>query len=355
MEIKFKKSFFSKISACYKAVFNFFIKICYWLKEFFTAHRSILITILTIVLLTGFSISLFFWYQVEVPLSHNNNEQIFYIEPGQGVNEIGANLKKANLIRNDWVFSTYVWLNKKTKNLQAGKYKLSPSMNIAQIVEKFIKGEVVKDWIKVTIPEGWTNQQIKKRLLGLGLINETDEIPLDLQGYLFPDTYYFEQNTSIEEIIKKMRENFNQKITDDLKKEIKNQNRSLYEVLIMASILEKEVKSDDDRRIVSGIFWKRLENNYPLESCATIAYILGTDKWRYSYEDTRIKSPYNTYINPGLPPTPINNPGLSAIKAAIYPEYTDYNFFLTDPETGKTIFSRTLEEHNINKRKYFNL
>jgi len=117
--------------------------------------------------------------------------------------------------------------------------------------------------------------------------------------------------------------------------------------------LEKEIKSDEDRVIVAGIFWKRLENKYPLESCATIAYILGVDKWRYSYEDTRIKSPYNTYINIGLPPTPINNPGLSAIRAAIYPQETDYNFFLTDPETGNTIFSKTFQEHNRNKAKYF--
>ena len=121
----------------------------------------------------------------------------------------------------------------------------------------------------------------------------------------------------------------------------------------MASILEREVKSDEDRAIVSGIFWKRLESNYPLESCATIAYILEIDKWRYSVEETRIESPYNTYLNVGLPPTPINNPGLSAIEAAVYPEYTDYNFFLTDPETGVTIFSKTFDEHNANKRKYF--
>lgn len=355
MKIKFKKLFSLKIPACYKAVFNFLSKSACWAKNFFIAHKNILITVLTIFLLVIFSTSLFFWYQVEAPLSHAEDKRVFYIEPGQGVKEIAANLKKENLIRSDWVFETYVWLNKKTKNLQAGKYELSPSMNIAQIADKFVKGKVIKDWIKVTIPEGWTNQQIKERLLTLGLINETDDIPLELQGYLFPDTYYFKKNTSINTIIKKMTDNFNKKITEDLKEEVEKQGKSLYEILIMASILEKEVKSDEDRIIVSGIFWKRLENNYPLESCATIAYILGKDKWRYSYEDTRIESPYNTYINTGLPPTPINNPGLSTIKAAIYPKYTDYNFFLTDPETGKTIFSKTLEEHNANKRKYFNL
>jgi len=119
----------------------------------------------------------------------------------------------------------------------------------------------------------------------------------------------------------------------------------------MASIIEKEVKSEEDRAIVSGIFWKRIENKYPLESCATIAYVLGVDKKQYSYDDTRTASPYNTYIHTGLPPAPINNPGISAIKAALNPEYTDYNFFLSAPD-GTTIFSKTFEEHQNNKARY---
>ncbi|MBU4082674.1 endolytic transglycosylase MltG, partial [Patescibacteria group bacterium] len=133
--------------------------------------------------------------------------------------------------------------------------------------------------------------------------------------------------------------------------EIKKQGKTVEEVVIMASILEKEVRTDRDRRIASGIFWRRLGNNYPLQSCATIAYILDEDKWRYSTEDTKVDSPYNSYQNVGLPKGPICNPGLSAIRAAINPQENDYNFFLSKPD-GETVFSKTLEEHNTNKAKY---
>jgi UPF0755 protein len=119
----------------------------------------------------------------------------------------------------------------------------------------------------------------------------------------------------------------------------------------MASILEKEVVSDEDRAIVSGIFWKRIELEIPLQADITIAYILGVDKWKYSSEDIKVKSPYNTYTNLGLPPTPIDNPGLSAINAALNPKQTDYLYFLSAPD-GTTIYAKTLEEHNTNKVKY---
>jgi UPF0755 protein len=120
----------------------------------------------------------------------------------------------------------------------------------------------------------------------------------------------------------------------------------------MASVIEKEVRSANDMKIVSGIFWNRIKNGQALESCATLAYILGVNKSQYSYEDTRINSPYNTYINRGLPAGPIANPGLKAIEAAIYPEDTAYNYFLTASETGETIFSKTYQEHLNNKNKY---
>jgi UPF0755 protein len=173
-----------------------------------------------------------------------------------------------------------------------------------------------------------------------------------LEGYLFPDTYFFLKNAASEDIIKKMLDNFGEKLTPDLRTEIENQKKSIYDVITMASIIEGEVKSENDRQIVSGIFWKRVNDNRTLQSCATLAFILGENKKQYTFLDTRVDSPYNTYLNKGLPPGPINNPGLDSIKAAIYPETTDYNYFLTDPKTGQTIFSKTIEEHNANKAKY---
>jgi len=189
-------------------------------------------------------------------------------------------------------------------------------------------------------------------LIKYGVIGAEDKLPINQEGYLFPDTYYFYKNSSVEDVVKKMSDNFMKRVGEGISKDLLiDSSMRLPNAVIMASILEKEVVSEEDRAIVSGIFWRRIKNNYPLESCATIAYVLGVDKKQYSYEDTRVKSPYNTYINVGFPPAPINNPGLSAIKAALYPKETDYNFFLSAPD-GRTIYAKTLDEHNVNKAKY---
>jgi len=116
--------------------------------------------------------------------------------------------------------------------------------------------------------------------------------------------------------------------------------------------LEMEVKTQADREIVSGIFWSRLKIGQPLQSCATLAYVLGVNKKQYTYQDTQTVSPYNTYLNKGLPPGPIGNPGIATMQAAIFPKDSNFNYFLSDPETGQTIFSRTFEEHIQNKAKY---
>lgn len=174
----------------------------------------------------------------------------------------------------------------------------------------------------------------------------------DLEGYLFPDTYRIFASTTNEEIARKMLDNFASKLSAEMQTEIKKQGKTLWEIITMASIVEKEVRSEKDMKIVSGIFWDRIKNGQALESCATLAYVLGVNKSQYSYEDTRIKSPYNTYINRGLPPGPIANPGLKAIEAAINPTYTEYNYFLSRPDNGETVWSKTYEEHVKNKQKY---
>jgi UPF0755 protein len=153
------------------------------------------------------------------------------------------------------------------------------------------------------------------------------------------------------DLVKKMLDNFDDKLTPDLRAEIKKQGKTIFEIITMASLIEKEVITKEDKEMVSGIFWRRMKIGMPLDSCATIAYVLGVNKWRYSYEDTRIPSPYNTYLNAGLPLGPICNPGLESITAAVYPKTSAFLFYLSTPE-GETIYSRTLEEHNIAKAKY---
>ena len=295
---------------------------------------------------------LLIFIEVINPISCNGEEKLVKIEKGWGSGEIGQALKNEKLIKNKWFFVFHVWLTGYSGHLQAGDYLLNQKMTLFQISKIIVNGEITPNYLKITIPEGWTSKQIEERLIASGVLAQGNKLPKEKEGYLFPDTYYFERNLSVDAAVEKMSDNFLKRIGEGISKDLLiDSSMRLPNAVIMASILEKEVKSDEDRAIVSGIFWKRIKSNYPLESCATIAYILGVEKKQYTYEDTRIKSPYNTYLNLGLPPMPINNPGLSAIKAALYPEETDYYFFLSAPD-GTTIFSKTLEEHNQNKVKY---
>jgi len=289
----------------------------------------------------SFFISYFFWWGIFIPKDRVSNEKIFSIEKGQGLFEIGKNLKKEGLIKNEIFFDFYLIFIKKEKNLQAGKYYLSSMMNIPEIAQKIISGETAK--IKVTIPEGSRVKEIEEKL-GLKLPGD------NLEGYLFPDTYYFPVGVSGEEVVKTMRENFEKKISP-YKEEIERSGKTLQEIITMASLIEKEVKEKEDKEIVSGILWKRLKTGIPLQVDATITYLTGKKTTKITLEDLQIDSPYNTYKYKGLPPGPICNPGLESILAALYPKESEYWYYLSTPE-GKTIFSKTLKEHNLVKAKY---
>jgi len=324
-------------------------------------------------LLLFFLISLFVFFlslaSIYFPLDKNSTSQkIFQVERGQGALEIAKNLKKEGLIKSEFPFLLYLILKGKTKNLQAGYYLLSPSLTPSEIAQKLIKGDVILE--KITIVEGESKNEIAKKLEEKGILEKEkflEAIKLkywkekydflkeigaeDLEGFLFPDTYFFKKGESEKEIVSKFLENFQRKVNEDLRKEISKQGKSLYEILIMASLLEKEVKNFEDKKLVSGILWKRLENDMPLQVDATITYLTGKRTIKISAEDLAIDSPYNTYKYKGLPPTPICNPGLDSILAAIFPQKSDYWYYLTTLQ-GKTIFSKTLKEHEIAKEKY---
>jgi len=340
--------------------------------------------IIALILLVVFVGCIFIWQMIYLPVEPGSDQQmVFPIKKGEGGKAIAIKLENYGLIKYGPIFRVYILFRGASKKLQAGDYSLSPGMNIPEIVNKIALGEVIKQ--KITIIEGWTLRDIGWYLEGEGITgageffkvvgfpmtdySEADDLiePKDfsqefdfledkpknigLEGYLFPDTYEIVSGATNEEIARKILANFDKKLTPDLRKEISRQKKSIFEIVTMASLIEKEVRTIEDKKLVSGIFWERLKIGKPLESCASIAYILGVNKWRYSFDDTRIKSPYNTYLNRGLPLGPISNPGMESILAAIYPEESDYWYYLSTPE-GKTIFSRTLEEHNIAKGKY---
>lgn len=179
-----------------------------------------------------------------------------------------------------------------------------------------------------------------------------------LEGYLFPDTYRVYASSTATEVVEKMLANFDDKLTPQMRADIKKQGKTIYEIIIMASIIEKEAPidyrpdGDRDARIISGIFWDRLKIGQALQSDATLSYIFNDNNPQHSGSQLDASSPYNTYKYRDLPPGPICNPGLIAIKAAIYPLKTDYNYFLTPKGKGQVIYAKTYEEHLQNKYRY---
>ena len=357
--------------------------------------RRFFLIILVIFLISSFFI-FFVWQGIYLPKNPNSQiEKTFSVKKGEGTKEISFNLEKEGLIKSGPLFRFYTLYKGISGQLQAGEYLLSSSMATPEITEKFIKGEIIKE--EITIIEGWNLRDIAWyfenrgmfqaeelfELVGFPLINysKKTDLPkpkdfsiefgflkdkpenLGLEGYLFPDTYRVREGEDLEDIIKKMLINFDKKLaphrnevsgaglTQDLRAEIFQQEKSIFKIIIMASLIEKEVRTLEDKRLVSGILWKRLKNNMPLQVDATITYIIGKRTTKISKEETQIDSPYNTYKYQGLPLGPICNPSLESIEAALYPKDSAFWYYLSTPE-GESIFSRTLEEHNIAKAKY---
>lgn len=311
----------------------------------------------------------FLWSEIYLPLDPNSNKIVdFNIQKGQGAGVISINLGNQGLIKHPSIFKLYVLLFGKTEKLQTGMYELSPAMDIDDMLEKFIQGDVKKE--KITIIEGWNLKDMAQYFEEKGIcvkeeffnlvkkdfsseFNFLNDKPgsMDLEGYLFPDTYEFIPGTDAEDIIKEILSNFDEKLSFKLRQEINRQGKSIFEVITMASLIEREVRILEDKKLVSGIFWKRLKIGKPLQSCATIIYITGKKSTDVSIDDTKIDSPYNTYKYQGLPLGPISNPGLDSIIAAIYPTKSDYLYFLSTLD-GTTIFSKTFTEHNKARAKY---
>lgn len=336
---------------------------------------------LIIILVIGLSNLVYFYFGLISPNGSSAEKVDFVIENGHGINEISNNLFKARLIKNKLVFETYLWARGWEGKIKAGEYRLSRNLSIKDLVNVLKVGLVKKD-IDIKIIEGWTIDDIadylskndivsKNDFLGLAgdgakfisdnldnypflselLLRNNNYSKISLEGYLFPDTYTIYADAVAEDIIKKMLDNFNVKLDDEMRAEIERQGKTIDEVVILASIVEKEVAKYEDRRMAADIFLKRLEVGIPLQSDATINYVTKKGTTRPSHEDLKVQSFYNTYINKGLPPAPISNPSLSSIQAVIYPISNDYYYFLTDKE-GNVYYGRNMDEHQVNRERY---
>lgn len=207
--------------------------------------------------------------------------------------------------------------------------------------------------ITITIPEGLNARQIGDLLEKKGLFAGSVFVAEAgrEEGFLFPDTYRFYKDAKPADVISKMKENFNKKLTRDILDEIAAQKQTLKNIITMASILEEEVRGEEDMKIVAGILWKRIDRGMGLNVDAALTYVLGKTSAELTDGDLKYDSPYNTYLYRGLPPTPISNPGLSTINAALNPTTSKYFYYLTGKD-GKTYYAETLEGHTLNKRKY---
>ncbi len=279
-------------------------------------------------------------------------ERIIAIEPGMNAKDVAFLLKDEQMIRSPYIFLAYTRYKKLGNKLHPGCYDLNTDMSFAALLEKMSKGETYG--VKVTIPEGYTSWQIASLLSTKKLVNRNQFLKIvrekGLEGYLYPATYAILPGTRAEAIAQMMVEKFNFVFGDQLLEKCDKLKLTQRQILIMASIIEKEAKVSAEKPEVAAVFYNRLKKKWLLESCATVQYALGKTKPLLSFSDLKIISPYNTYQNPGLPPGPICNPGLASIKAALYPQNSDNMFFIAKGD-GTHKFSRYYRDHLKEKQQ----
>jgi len=314
-----------------------------------------------------------FYFRVQVYYSHENlsGNKMFEIQKGEGNAEIAARLESEGIISGKYYFYYYIRSHHLINKIMPGEYQLSGKMTIPEVVTVITSPQ--EQIVKITFPEGFTATQMAARLTANGLPGDdflrivknpgdfkkrysylTPATVTTLEGYLFPDTYFFKKDVTAAQIVGRLLDTFDQKLSSQLRADAAKDGRSLNDIVTMASIIQKEVPDMADMKIVSGIFWKRADAGGKLQSDATLSYILDDKTDQHNAAELATDSPYNTYMYAGLPPGPINNPGLDALTAAIYPTATDYNYFLTATVNGekKVVFSATYDEHVAAKQRY---
>ena len=299
------------------------------------------------------------WWNALRPAGENSSPTVtFEVRPGEGFGEIAADLSSAGLIRSKLAFEMFALVDGVATSLQPGLYELSPAMSGSAIARAL--SDANGRTTTVTIPEGSNVYQIDKLLSDALIIHAGDLVAAtkgaNTEGMLFPDTYQFLNGESTSSVIKKFTDNFGAKVQPLFARETSADEAK---VLTLASILEKEVPTPADQRIVAGIMEKRLAAGIALDVDATVCYGKqvanpGTivDCATLTSTDLKSDTPYNTYLHKGLPPSPIGNPGTSTIEAALNPTASPYWYYLSDPATGKTIYAKTLDEQNANIRRY---
>lgn len=285
------------------------------------------------------------------PPSHFPERSIVSVEEGSGLYSLAEELSLKGAIRSPFLFRSIAIMLGGERRMKAGQYYFEEPEGVFKVAWRVVTGNYEIESAKITIPEGFTVNKISA-LFGerFAFFDHQDFEETAPEGYLFPDTYFIPVTATATSTVKLLRDNFVRKIFN-LMPSVEKTGKELDEIVILASILEGEAKTYADREIISGILWKRIKLGMPLQVDAAFVYINGKSTKDLTLDDLKIDSPYNTYLYPGLPPTPISNPGLESLKAAIHPTTTPYLYFLT-ADDGTMHYAKTFEEHVANKQKY---
>ena len=296
--------------------------------------------------------------------------KVVVVKEGSSLERVATELKENKIIKSEFTFKIIVRLIGGQSGAKSGSYFFKEPQNVLTVARRIAGADFRLTPMRVTIPEGSTIIEMSEILqISLGdsfdkeeflkltkgqtfLDNDISDNPFgSLEGFLFPDTYFFFPGIKNSEIISEMRRNFDTKMSPEMREEIVKRGLSIYDVITMASLIEEEARLSDTRRLVSGILWKRLSVGMALQVDAVFPYIIGKNTFEVTLDDLKIDSPYNTYLYAGLPKGPISNPGLDSILSAVYPKDSDYWYYLSDKD-GDMHYAKTFDEHKVNKEKY---
>lgn len=295
------------------------------------------------------------------------SEQFVELLQGDSSQTMARKLADAGVLRDRWAFRVAVWRRGAGRRLKAGEYRFERPMTPEEVVDKVARGDVYQR--SITFPEGLSIKEMSRVFESRGfgsasdfvvaardaaLVSDLDPAAKDLEGYLFPETYLLARRAGATELVQMMVRRFRQVLTDDMAESLRRQRRSVREAVTLASVVEKETASADERPVVAGVYRKRLEIGMPLQCDPTVIFALerlGRYHGNLTRENLQVDSPYNTYKYPGLPPGPIASPSRSSLEAAVSPREVDYLYFVSRND-GTHVFAATLDEHNRNVRKY---
>lgn len=301
---------------------------------------------------------------VNKPLKSKEDKIDIKVEDGEAFYSLLDRLSQENILRSKLVVKINLKLTGKNVNIVPGEYEVSKDITLDELIEELETEDKSKNQVKVTIPEGYNIEKMAETFSEEGLFTKDEFISAvknyktpsyvknnndkkyNLEGYLYPDTYFFDKECTPDLVIETMLKKF-ESVIDSLEKDnsITIEDKDLEDIIIKASLIEKEARLDSERPLVASVIENRLKKNMKLEFCSTINYIIGYEKTELTYSDLKVESKYNTYKYAGLPIGPVASPGIESIKAALKPENTNYLYFVLTSDDKSHHFSETLEEH----------